>query len=88
MARPVAPHLAADPPVPASKRRRLVLRDTNGELLLTDRFGRPLPHFQIDLTGIQHANSQCAILAAVQEQCNLGCWHDVSANPLPPWGAD
>jgi hypothetical protein len=68
-----------------SKHRRLVVTDAvspNG----TDGYGHR--HTQIDLTGIKHANSQIPMYAVVQEQCNLGCWHDVSHVELPYWGSD
>jgi hypothetical protein len=67
------------------KLRRLVVRDVNGESLM-NRDGRE--HWQIDLTGIPNANSRATLTAVIQEQCNLGCWHDTQTLTLPPWGAD
>jgi hypothetical protein len=71
-----------------AKPRRLVIRDTNGELLAADALGHPLAHWQIDLTGIPNANSRATMTAVVQEHCNLGCWHDSAKLQLPCWGSD
>lgn len=74
--------------VPAPKPRRLIVRDSCGEQLVHDACGRPIKHFQIDLTAVPHANSRAGMTAVVQEQCNLGCWHDQTTMDLPCWGAD
>lgn len=66
------------------KPRRLIVRDVVGSQY-------PLSHNahrEIDLTGLVHANTQSPIYAVVQEQCNLGCWHDTSLNDLQCWGPD
>lgn len=68
--------------------RRLIIRDTNGEMLAADNYGRPLQHYQIDLTAVANANVQALMMGVVQEQCNLGCWHDKDMIELMPWGAD
>lgn len=72
----------------ANKPRRLVIRDVNGALLAADALGHPLAHWQIDLTGIPNANAAAVMTAVVQQQCNLGCWHDAESIALPCWGSD
>jgi hypothetical protein len=71
-----------------SKPRRLIVTDTNGSQLKTDDHYEPLQHYQIDLTGIANANSTMPWCATIQEQCNLGCWHDLPYGvvKLPIWG--
>jgi hypothetical protein len=71
-----------------SKARRLVIQYPDGYKRFVDDRGCPLTHFQIDLTGIANANSQSPVSAVVQEQCNLGCWHDRDSYPLAPWGTE
>ena len=70
------------------KVRRLIIRDVNGEMLAADNYGQPLQHWEIDLTSVANANSQVPLLAVVQEQCNLGCFHDTDKITLPQWGND
>lgn len=67
------------------KARRLIVAD-NAYADHAEGFGGK--HNQIDLTGIVHANSQFGMYAIVQEQCNLGCWHNVTRYELAPWGND
>jgi hypothetical protein len=68
--------------------RRLVVKDPAGQVPAADARGRPLAHWEIDLTGMPNADAIAPLSAAVQEQCNLGCWHDVSGYPLQPWGTE
>lgn len=70
------------------KIRRLIIRDANGEQILSDEYGHPLMHYEIDLTAVANANHTAPIKVIVQEQCNLGCFHDKASSILPFWGAD
>jgi hypothetical protein len=71
-----------------SKPRRLIITDVSGSQLLTNDFGQPLQHFQIDLTDIANRNACMPMHATVQQQCNLGCWHNYESCLLPFWPAD
>jgi hypothetical protein len=62
-----------------SKPRRLIVTDTNGSPLQVSN------HYQIDLTDIHNADSRTPLHATVQEQCNLGCWHNYESVRLPHW---
>jgi hypothetical protein len=71
-----------------SKPRRLVVKEVDKRMFLTHADGRPLEHWQIDLTGIHNADTRTPLTAVVQEQCNLGCWHDRDSYRLLPWGPE
>lgn len=73
------------PPPATLKPRRLIIRDVTAAQVIADNFGRPLQSYQIDLTGLANADSRCPLMAVVQEQCNLGCWHDRDEGRLPCW---
>lgn len=60
------------------KARRMVLRDTNGSLI-QDRV--------MDLTGLDHADTRCEIVAEVQQQCDMLHWHTLSEWGIPAWGS-
>jgi hypothetical protein len=71
------------------KPRRLVVKD----VLLSASPVRAfddiyMHHADIDLTGVPHADTRSPMYAVIQEQCNLGCWHDVNRTYLPCWGSD
>lgn len=70
----------------AAEPRRLILRDPNGQDLVTYQDGRPNPHYQLDLTGYLNANSRYPLLIAIQTMCSVACWHDSGPTvPLPCW---
>jgi len=72
-------HIGTQPAPP--KGRRLIVRLRDGEDI---RVG---PHHQISLTAVPHADTRVPITAVVQQECDLGCWHDVSTTDLPCWGS-
>ena len=57
-------------------------------LRILDASQCPIQVEEIDLTGLVNANSQYPLIAQVDQQCDLGHWHKMSALDLIPWGAD
>jgi hypothetical protein len=81
------PDKPVEPPVKPEKRkrpRRITILDTN-MYPMTGLDGEPMI---IDVSGIPHANTQACLMVQVQEQCDLGFWHQSSLQQIPPWGAD
>jgi hypothetical protein len=43
----------------------------------------------IDLTGLFNADTRAPLMAVVEEQCDLLCWHQrTSGHALPFWSSD
>jgi hypothetical protein len=63
---------------PGPMRRLIVTSVDDSQVALND-------HDQIDLTGLYNNSARDPLMAVIQEQCNLGCWHDKDRVPLPIW---
>ena len=57
-------------------RRLLQLRDCNGAVIR-----------EVDISDVEHANSQLSMSVAIMTQCSLGYWHDNSSTEVLPWGS-
>ena len=65
--------------------RRIVLIDCNGSRY---PYASANDHWCIDASGVPNANTQYPLQVAVEEQCNMGCWHIRSRHELDPWGSE
>ncbi len=54
--------------------RRLVLRDLNDIVIKS-----------LDISDVEHANSQCQMTIAVETRCELGDWHEGQVFNVAPW---
>lgn len=61
-------------------KRRIIVRDRSGE-----RIGS-MEHDTIDASNVAYNNAGWGVYAIVQEECNLGHWHDTQSVVLAPWG--
>jgi hypothetical protein len=55
--------------------RRIALIDLNGSIV-----------GMIDVSKLDHANSQTPMTLAVQTRCDMGDWHTGQEMELVPWG--
>jgi hypothetical protein len=55
--------------------RRIALIDVDGSLV-----------GMIDVSRLDHANTQCLMMLAVQTRCDMGDWHTGQEMQLVPWG--
>lgn len=52
-------------------------------LILVEPNGRERTDAQLNLTGFPNANAQSPLMVSVQQECDMGHWHQVGAHDLP-----
>ena len=55
--------------------RRLVIRDLDGHIVK-----------HIDISDLDHANTQAPIFVDIETRCDVGDWHRGQRVELVPWG--
>jgi len=63
-------------------KRRIILTDADGNNIHSYNDY----HHQLDASDLPNANNMFPLHVAVEEQCNLGDWHQTQKVALSPWG--